>query len=421
VRGKSVVLILLILTMATFAAANINAYAHTDPLNYVKLYLWNPPAGSNTFTPQPSGINVPTWLFIDSPASWYNTAQGIVSFTASLRVDPNVVTVQTAAPMPDNNWDGRPDSFLGMYAASQGYFTLWVGGTVDAAKGTITEPAEAIQGFTTLGKGAGGGPAPLCMFIIQTKSGVDHTTAYSLLHLFDCYYTTPDGVKHPVDIVKDGHYGTPPPQFYMSGPPAVNFKPATITDPIGTAWHELYPNYCHNWDLTSFNDNGDGYLSASDQIDMMNETGWTYWFHVDIVTVTIHWTFKEGPEGPETGELGVAEPAELTEYTIENPIGTAWHQIYPVYCKDFVITSWIDNDDSGTFNPSDQFDFEYLGEGVTNWAHLDEVTTDMTLSQKGEPEGPTPEFPLGLEIMMMIAAAMPIVYIWRTRKWRGKK
>jgi len=34
---------------------------------------------------------------------------------------------------------------------------------------------------------------------------------------------------------------------------------------------------------------------------------------------------------------------------------------------------------------------------------------------------PSPEFPLGLEIMMMVTAAVPIVYIWRLRKRVHKK
>ncbi len=203
----------------------------------------------------------------------------------------------------------------------------------------------------------------------------------------------------------------------MSGPPPVSFTPARITDPIGTTWHELYPTYCNWWDLIGWTDNTDGFLSASDQIDMENATGWVYKFHVDVVTVTIHWTFK----APDAG-LGAAEPAERTEFDIGDPIGTAWHQIYPEYSQEFVITSWEDNNANGVFGVSDQFDFEYFGEGVTYWAHLDDVTTDIFLSQKGEPEPPPiPEFPLGLGLMVAMAPAIPIVYLWRTRKKEVEK
>jgi hypothetical protein len=404
-----------------FTAAITYVHSHTSAIPYVKFYMWNPPAGSNQFTPALPGTNVPTWLFIDSPAGWHDTAEGIVGVTVSLRVDPNVVTVVTAAQMPDNNWDGRPDSFLGNYAASQGVNVLWVSGTVDTTAGTIVGPGEAIQGFTTLGKGAGGGPAPLFMLILQTKSGVDHTTAYSLIHLFDCYYTTPDGVKHAVDVVEDGHYGTPPAQYTMSYMGSL-LPPG---DPRTSHWHELYPTYSNEWDLTSWEDNGDGDLTASDQIDMIqtvgDEVGWKYWFHVDVVTVTIHFTFKD----PDTGE-GAAEPPELTEAPEPwdlNPIGSSWHMIYPDYCREFVITSWEDQlpgePGHGVFDPSDQFDFEYIDDpGVTHWAHLDDVTTDIFLSFKYK-EPPEPEFPLGaaVEVGLIVAVA----YIWWTRRRRLKE
>jgi hypothetical protein len=191
-------------------------------------------------------------------------------------------------------------------------------------------------------------------------------------------------------------------------------------DPVTSHWHELYPTYSNEWDLTSWEDNGDGDLTASDQIDMIqtvgDEVGWKYWFHVDVVTVTIHFTFKD----PDTG-VGAAEPPELTDPTTSwetDPIGTSWHMIYPDYSKEFVITSWIDNDESGTFNPSDQFDFEFFGEGVTHWAHLDEVTTDIFLSFKDK-EPPELEFPLGaaVEVGLIVAVA----YIWWTRRRRLKE
>lgn len=413
-RGKILISIALILVIATFGAASIRTQAHTDPIDYVKFYIWNPTAGNNIYTPQPPGTNVPVMLFIDSPAAWHDTALGIVGVTASLRVDPNIVTVVTAAPMADNNWDGRPDSFLGNYAASQGASTLWVAGTVDAAGGKIIGPGEAIAGFTELGKGAGGGPAPLFMLIMQTATGVDETTAYSLLHLFDCYYTTVDGAKHAVDIVDDGHYGTPPDQYTMSYMGSL----LPSGDPTTTHWHELYPTYSQEWDLTSWEDNGDGDLTASDQIDMTQtvgtEPGWIYWFHVDTVTVTIHFTFKD----PDTGE-GAAEPPELTEPPEpwdRSPIGSSWHMVYPDYSREFIITSWEDNGDQ-VLGPSDQFDFVYLDDPdvVEHWAHLDEVTTDIFLTFKWKEE-PVLEFPLGIGLMMALAPAIPVVYLWRLRK-----
>lgn len=238
---------------------------------------------------------------------------------------------------------------------------------------------------------------------------------YSALTIFDAYYTTVDGAKHPIDIVDNGHYGTPPPQFYFSGPN----PPTPITDPIGTQWHELYPNWSHMWDLVDWIDNTDGYLSPSDQIDMVNETGWIYSFHVDVVTTTIHWTFKADMDpGSVTGELGDAESPDYTEPSgdPDYPLGSVWHQIYPDYSREFRITSFIDNGD-GEFGASDQIDFEYLDEpGAIYYGHIDSVSTDIILSQKGDPTPPSPEFPLGLGLMIAMAPAIPIVYLWRSRK-----
>ena len=244
---------------------------------------------------------------------------------------------------------------------------------------------------------------------VESKSD----TQPCLIDIIDAEYVLADGSVHPVDIVVDGLYGEPPSTMSYQGsllPPG---------DPTGTQWHEIYPQYCKMWDLVGWIDNGDEDLTASDQIDMVNETGWTHHFHVDKVTVTIHWTVKTGPTWPDdsTGELAAAEPYEpnLLESPIPNPIGTTWHQIYPPedYCKEFVITSWEDNGD-GVFSESDQFDFEYFGEGVINWAHLDDITTDIILSDKGDPDPPVPEFPLGaaVEVGLIVAVA----YIWWTRR-----
>jgi hypothetical protein len=144
---------------------------------------------------------------------------------------------------------------------------------------------------------------------------------------------------------------------------------------------------------------------------MVNETGHGHFWHVDAVTTTIHWTFKTEGEG-------VAEPTEVdyadVDVNPDYPIGSTWHQIYPDYCRWFTITSWDDNGD-GVFSISDQFDFVYEDEPQTTyWAHLDAVTTDIILSYKGPDD--VPEFPLGLGLMIAMAPAIPIVYLWRLRR-----
>jgi len=203
---------------------------------------------------------------------------------------------------------------------------------------------------------------------------------------------------------------------YQSGilPPG---NPPTI--PPNNVWHEEYPTFSETWTLTSWEDTqksgeaGYGELSESDQIDMINSTGWKHWFHVDQVTITIHFTYKL----PDSG-IGKAEPTTPTTEPLIPGIGSTWHMIYPDYCRTFTIKSHEDTDTDGYIDPSEQFDFTFDDDpGMTpHWAHLDTVTTDIIISQKPIPPEPgVPEFPLGIGVLMSLVALIPVIYVWRTR------
>jgi hypothetical protein len=43
-----------------------------------------------------------------------------------------------------------------------------------------------------------------------------------------------------------------------------------ITDPVGTAWHEVYDTYSTTWIVISWTDDGDGILGAGDQLVLEN-------------------------------------------------------------------------------------------------------------------------------------------------------
>jgi len=275
---------------------------------------------------------------------------------------------------------------------------------------TMVSPVSVGQGFT--------GNSPICRIYFQVD--LPYAKATTKLDIsadpYETILTATTGPPYEIPHTQyDGFFST---QTYMSLQPPAMLPPG---NPVGTTWHELYPHYSKTWTLTSWEDNGDSILSASDQIDMTNETGWLYWFHVDAVTITIHFTFI----APDTG-TGKAEPElPMTEMPTGTPEGTRWHQIYPVYSRWFTITSWTDSGAiSGKFDPSDSFDFQYDDEYVeppgvtpTHWAHLDVVSTDIIISQK-PPVPPVPEFPLGIGVLMALAPMIPIIYLWRTRPKR---
>jgi len=205
---------------------------------------------------------------------------------------------------------------------------------------------------------------------------------------------------------------------FLSYPNGI-LPPGDPTLPPNNVWHEEYPTFSEIWKLTSWEDTqksdepGYGVLSESDQIDMVNSTGWKHWFHVDQVTITIHFTYK----GTDTG-IGKAEPSSPTTEPLVPGIGSTWHMIYPDYCRTFTITNHEDTDTDGYIDPSEQFAFTFDDdpEVILHWAHLDTVTTDIIISQKPIPPEPTvPEFPLGIGVLMSLVALIPVIYVWRTR------
>jgi hypothetical protein len=147
-----------------------------------------------------------------------------------------------------------------------------------------------------------------------------------------------------------------------------------IYQPLGTPWHELYPEYCLGWILTSWEDNGNGFLDTSDQIDMTDDTGLDMrWYHVDRVTMTMRVTVVEGPPQP---DMYIEFKGPYEPYI--QPVSTLWHEVYPTYSNVYHITSWVDNG-NGYLDVCDLIEFETLP-GVI-W-HVVEYATDLILNEK---------------------------------------
>jgi len=118
------------------------------------------------------------------------------------------------------------------------------------------------------------------------------------------------------------------------------YRPS-MGSPVGTNWHELWPNYCEYWICSSWRDNGDGILSYCDTIDFVHvPTGRKIWEHVELVMPTIMVTFDDAPF--DTIFLDGLDPNPLID-PITDPIGTWWHEVYPNYCVIWQITGWVDN------------------------------------------------------------------------------
>jgi len=409
-RGKKYLLLAVSLLFLFAITLSILPLTAAPPTTYVKVYV-DQPLGYIPFqtvgTKFTFYINIETLGFADA------TVGGIIQWKMDVRVDPNVLNIDTTT-------SGFPPAYAARFSTGAGHFlyeyasmmayplpSLFLG-TNDPAKGYQDEISET--GIPSYALGAGDYMSSTVPRLLTVQITPITNDKPCLIDLIDVMYRTGDGLWHYVEYVEDGYYGAAPPTYLSS---TAAFDP---TDPVGSTWHELYPNYCNNLVMTSHTDNGDGALSASDQVDFLNETdGYTYWYHVDAVTVTIHWTFKTPVTGLGDGEPYEPNSIEVTD-GIPNPIGTTWHQLYPDYSREFVITSHEDSDGDGALDPSEQFDFRYQDEpGTEYWAHLDSITTDLILSFK-EKEPGIPEFPLGIGLVMAIAPMIPVIYIWRRKR-----
>ena len=141
------------------------------------------------------------------------------------------------------------------------------------------------------------------------------------------------------------------------------------TDPVGTQWHELYPNYCQApYTITGWADNGNGILDSCDVISMTNPDGEPECHHVIEVTVTLELLLVE-PPGTEPNYWDATE--DPGDEPITQPVCTWWVGIYPDHGIDFHIVGWEDNG-SGYLDVCD-YVYDHYGNG---W-HVEGVHTDM--------------------------------------------
>jgi parallel beta-helix repeat protein len=106
--------------------------------------------------------------------------------------------------------------------------------------------------------------------------------------------------------------------------------------PASTQWHEVNPDYCRQWHLTDWWDNGDGYLGPCDYVYMIDkETGYAVWFHVETISTDMWLTQKV--------------------------VCTDWHELHPTKSQMWHLSSW---EPGVVLSPGDQID---LGELVSTY------------------------------------------------------
>ncbi len=112
-------------------------------------------------------------------------------------------------------------------------------------------------------------------------------------------------------------------------------------NPVGTKWHELYPNYCiAPFTITDWKDNGDGILSPCDTIVMQGPDLTESCEHVVEVTYTLELTPLQDPI--------VDTWWDFTEHSegldpLENPVCSFWVEIHPDFGITWHIDYWEDN------------------------------------------------------------------------------
>jgi len=342
-------------------------------------------------------------MWIESPPGWENTADGIVGWSIYMHVDPAVL-------MPYDFAGADPGYFLRDFIDDYGYPIKHrpkiLLGDVNASH--FMDLAEYIQGWETIGVGAGGSGL-LCNLTLRSKSD----TAYSLIDLYDVYYYTPAGMFE-ADMVVDGHYNLYTGFSFLHSTSSL----IDLSDPETTSWQELYPTYGTAYDLNDWVDSdSDGNLSYCDYIKL-NET----WYHVVRVTVTLllyeraggktYYRFLESTGWEEYYDVAIADPRNVT-----------WHEVYSnwtgggpdpthEFCRAQNIIDWSDEDTSGDVSVDDIITVDIDPGPGPDWDVVD-VSTDIIVTPEEPPA--VPEFPLGaaLEIGLIVA----ITYVW----WRSRR
>jgi hypothetical protein len=109
------------------------------------------------------------------------------------------------------------------------------------------------------------------------------------------------------------------------------------------------------------------------------DLGKTEWYYVDRVTFTLKVSYYFDPE--QIMYIEYKGPFE-TMYDVKTaPLGSLWHEVYPVYCPVFQIVGWEDNC-NGVLSYCDYLTLFDPETQITTFWHVEELSIDIILNEK---------------------------------------
>ena len=93
-------------------------------------------------------------------------------------------------------------------------------------------------------------------------------------------------------------------------------------------------------------------------------------------------TCYQYPGGPPVRQL-VAEPH--TTNPTEDPVCEIWHEVWPQWCREFHIHSWIDGNNNGKLDECDYVDVIEVAGYPPVYYHIDRVSCDIIVSPADKP------------------------------------
>jgi len=336
-RKHYVLALLIALWLGSISAISLPVEAQEYP---VRIWIEDWTDHDNIYPPKTPGpfAYFDVLVMIESPLSWFDTADGIVAFTLSVRVDPRVLEVNLIKPTDtDYDGDGFNDDFMSIYPLMYPAYSVLEGPEKkDLASGTMWGFALSYTPVPSTGMGGDPINGDDIMGLCELRFKALSNTIASPIDLIGAGGVI-EGVNIEATVVDargDKHVIEPEDGYYMAETPDISFLDLNQTaSVIGSLWHELWPEFCQEWRIDSHEDtNEDGALQESEQIDMIRLADeYKAWYHVE----------------------------------------------------------WVNPD-------------PIAGDGKA----------DLIVLWKED----IPEFPLGIGLLMMVALAIPVVYLWRTRK-----